>query len=121
MRRAIYTLIAAQFLAFAAEAFNGDRAETAIEKAAAAGQSTFAAQMTHNIWDSSETNFTMVNGWRSETVPNQCSVNLIKSDTGKPLEDTVGYLWDMHPPARRFVIKDCRKLPDSIYRTLVIR
>jgi hypothetical protein len=119
MNKLIGFLAVLQVLTMVAADYNRREIENALPEAAAQGRDTFAASMTQDLFSSAGTSLTMVNGWKSPTIPNQCSVNLAYSDNGKPVEDLIGFILELHAPARRFTIADCRKLPDRIYQPYI--
>ena len=119
MNKLVKFLAALQVLTFATAEYNQNGIENALPEAAAQGRDTFTASMTQDLFSSTGTSLTMVNGWKSPTIPNQCSVNLLFSDSGNPIEDTHGFIIELiepHAPARRFTVADCRKLPDRIFQ-----
>lgn len=109
-------LLAVQFATLAAVMFNQQKIEAALKVAAARGQDTFTATQVSDLFSSSKSSFTMVNGWKAVNKPNQCSVNLVRSDSGTPVDNSTGFFLEFHAPARRFIIKDCSNLPPRIYR-----
>ncbi len=112
-------LIALQVFLFGANFYNQDKIEDALPKAAAEGKDTFVVPQMADLFKDTGTSLTMVNGWRAVNEPNQCSVNLVYSDTGIPVEDKIGFIFEIHAPARRFVIKDCSKLPERVFRPYI--
>ena len=121
MNKLLMSLIVLQFASMCMNLFDDKKIENALKDAGAQGRDTFAAKQVCDLFSSSKTEFTMVNGWKAVSTPNQCSVNLVRSDSGIPYADSSGFLFDLHPPARRFVIKDCSKLPPRIFEPFVIR
>jgi hypothetical protein len=115
----LYVLVALQVASMAAVEYNTHQIDGALPDAARQGYDTFAVPMTQNLFQSTATSLTMVNGWKSPTVPNQCSVNLVFSDSGMPTEDTYGFIFELHAPARRYTVADCRNLPERVFRPYV--
>ncbi len=119
MNKLLGLLAAMQMAILFAVDYNEKKIEGILPEAATQGSDTFLVAQTADFFSSTGTSLTMVNGWKSSTVPNQCSVNLVYSDSGRPIEDTSGIIFDLHAPARRFVITDCRKLPIRVFQPYI--